>query len=76
MTMMNPSPKNLRPDLIQKIESMPEADLLWVHQVLLHLEKEQLWQELSTEMEADHQAGKFAHLPDIIREVRGEIKRA
>ena len=52
------------------------ALLLWVHQVLLPLEKEQLWQELAPEMEADHYADKFARLPEIIREVRGKTKRA
>jgi len=55
---------------------MPEDGLLWVHNVLLHIEKEQLWNELTSEMDADYLAGKFARLPDIIREVRGEIKRA
>ena len=76
MIATTPPPKDLRPDLIQRIESMPEDCLLWVHKVLLHIEKDQLWKELSTEMDADHQAGKFARLQDTIREVRGEIKRA
>jgi hypothetical protein len=76
MVAMNPPPKNLRPELIRRIECMPEDGLLWVHNVLLHIEKEQLWNELTSEMDADYLAGKFARLPDIIREVRGEIKRA
>ncbi|MEI8122061.1 MAG: hypothetical protein WCI20_08400 [bacterium] len=76
MITMKPSPNNLRPDLIRRIESLPEDGLLWVHKVLLHLEKDELWKELSAEMDADHHEGKFARLPDIIREVRGEIKRA
>ena len=76
MIAMNPPPKNLRPELIRRIESMPEDGLLWVHNVLLRIEKEQLWNELTSEMDADYLAGKFARLPDIIREVRGEIKRA
>ena len=55
---------------------MPEADLVWLHEVLLNVEKERLWEELSSDMEADRQAGKLQRLPEIIREVRAELKRA
>ncbi len=53
---------------------MPEDDLVWLHEVLLNVEKERLWEELSTEMEADRQAGRLLRLPEIIREVRAELK--
>jgi hypothetical protein len=55
---------------------MSEDDLIWLHEVLLNVEKERLWEELSSDMEADRQAGRMRHLPEIIREVRAELKRA
>jgi len=76
MAPMEPPPKNLRPELLRRISSMSEDDLVWLHEVLLNVEKERLWEELSSDMEADRQAGRMRHLPEIIREVRAELKRA
>ena len=76
MPPMSPAPKDLRPELIRKIESLSEEDLHLVHEVLLHTEKERLWRGLSSEMAIEHEAGKFERLPELIREVRAELKRA
>ena len=55
---------------------MTENDLIWLHEVLLHVEKERLWKELSSDLEEDRQAGKLLRLPEIIRQVRTDLKRA
>ena len=65
-----PIPKDLRPQLIQRLEDLDEAGLLLVHEVLLHIEKEQLWHQISDEFEQDRQSGVMERLPEIIREVR------
>ena len=74
MAPVEPPPKNLRPELLRRISSMPEDDLVWLHEVLLNVEKERLWEDLSAEMEAERQAGKLQRLPEIIREVRAELR--
>jgi len=60
--------KKLRPEIIHRIETMDDESLLLLHRILLHLEKERLWRELSAEAEADRLSGKLNRLPEIIRE--------
>jgi hypothetical protein len=69
-------PKNLRPDLIRQIENMPDDELRLVHSVLLHAEKERLWAEISAESEQERSAGTFERLPQIIEQVRKEMRGA
>ena len=68
-------PKKLRPEIIQRIESMDDESLLVLHRVLLIVEKERLWRELSAEAEQDRQSGKVDRLPQIIREARAELRK-
>lgn len=68
-------PQKLRPEIIQRIEAMDDASLLLLHRLLLHVEKEQLWHELSAEAEADRRSGKLDRLPDIIREARAGLRK-
>jgi hypothetical protein len=69
-------PRKLRPEIIQRIEAMDDESLLLLHRLLLHLEKERLWHELSAEAEADRHSGKLDRLPEIIREARAELRKA
>jgi len=66
-------PQKLRPEIIQRIEAMDDESLLLLHRLLLYVEKERLWHELSSEAEADRRSGKLDLLPDIIRQARGEV---
>jgi len=68
-------PRKLRPEIIQRIETMDDESLLLLHRVLLHVEKERLWRELSAEAEADRGSGKLDRLPEIIREARAELRK-
>jgi hypothetical protein len=62
-------------EIVQRIKAMDEESLLVLHRLLLRLEKEQLWRELSAEAESDRRAGKFDRLTDIIREARAELRK-
>jgi len=65
----------LRPEIIQRVEAMDEESLQLLHRLLLRIEKEQLWRELSAEAEADRRSGKLDRLTDIIREARAELRK-
>lgn len=67
--------KKLRPEIIQRIEAMDDESLLVLHRVLLVVEKERLWGELSAEAERDRRSGKFDRLPEIIREARLDLRK-
>ncbi|MFU8892156.1 MAG: hypothetical protein ACNA8L_00870 [Luteolibacter sp.] len=71
-----PAPKDLRPDLLRRIENMPDDQLRLVHSVLLHAEKERLWAEISEKAEEERQSGAFERLPQIISQVRKEMREA
>jgi len=68
-----PLPKNLRPELVRRIETMPDDELQFVHSVLLHAEKDRLWAEISAEAEGERNAGAFERLPQIIEQARREL---
>lgn len=76
MAITFPKATALKPDLIQRIDSMSDEDLRLVHEVLLHAEKDKLWREISTEAEAERESGKWDKLPEIISEVRSQLRRA
>ena len=70
-----PPPKDLRPDLIRRIESMADNELQFVHAVLLQAEKDRLWAEISAEAEENRLAGVFERLPEVIGQVRRELSQ-
>jgi hypothetical protein len=70
-----PAPSELRPDLIRRIETMSDDELQLVHSVLLHAEKDRLWAEISAGAEEDRVSGVFERLPQIIKEVRRELRK-
>jgi len=67
--------EKLRPEIIQRIKALDDEGLLLLHRLLLHVEKERLWHELSTEAEADRVSGKLNRLPEIIQQVRAELRK-
>ena len=67
--------KKLRPEIIRRIEALDDESLLVLHRVLLIVEKERLWRELSDEAEQDRVSGKFERLPEIIRQARAELRK-
>lgn len=71
-----PPPSALKPDLIRRIEAMSEVELRLVHEVLLHAEKDRLWREISAEADVEHKSGTWDRLPEIITEVRSQLRQA
>lgn len=65
-----PIPKDLKPELHRRIDALPEEDLLFVHEVLLHAERDRLWREISSESATEEAAGSWQRLPEIISTVR------
>jgi hypothetical protein len=59
-------PEKLRPEIVQRIEALDDENLLLVHRVLLMIEKERLWHELSAEAEQDRRAGRLDRLPELL----------
>jgi hypothetical protein len=68
-------PIKLRAEIIRRIEALQDQHLTVLHHVLLLLEKENLWKELSADTETDRQLGKFSQLPKIIEQARVELRR-
>ena len=68
-------PQKLRPEILQRIEAMDDESLLLLHRILLVVEKEGLWRELSAEAEEDRRSGKLDRLPQIIREARADLRK-
>jgi hypothetical protein len=65
----------LRPEIIQMIDKMDDQSLQLLHRILLLVEKDRLWRELSEEAERDRLSGKFERLPELIREARAELHK-
>lgn len=68
-------PQKLRPEIIHRVEAMDEESLLLLHHLLVRMEKERLWRELSAEAETDRASGKFDRLSDFIRDARAELRK-
>jgi len=67
--------QKLRPELMQRIHAMDDESLLLLHRLLLHVEKEHLWHELSAEAETERRSGKLDRLPEIIRKARAGLRK-
>jgi hypothetical protein len=65
----------LRPEIIQRIDALDDESLLVLHRLLLRIERDRLWRELSAEAEEDRRSGKMDRLSDIIREARAELRK-
>lgn len=75
-TLDQPVPKNLREQMLKRIETAPDEDVMIVHEALLHAEKLRLLDEISADAEREQAAGRWAHLPDLLKEVRAKLRRA
>ena len=52
---------------------MPPEDLSLLHRVVLQIEKERLWREISEEAEQDRQQGFFNDLPKLLADARRSL---
>jgi hypothetical protein len=71
-----PIPMNLREQMLKRIETAPDADVLIVHEALLHAEKLRLMDDISADAEGERSEGKWENLPALLMEVRARLRRA
>lgn len=69
-----PIPKNLRQQMVERISTASEQELMLLHDLMLIAEKEHLWKRIQRDAEAEEAAGKWENLPELVREVREAIK--
>jgi hypothetical protein len=58
--------EQLRPEIMRRIEAMDEGSLLLLHHILLEVEKERNWRELSPQPDLDPRSGRNNRLPEVI----------
>ena len=76
-TLLNqPVPKNIREQMIRRMETAPEDVVLLVHDVLLQIEKENLWQKIQGNASEDAKSGKLDHVGEIIQNFRDTRRSA
>jgi len=67
-------PEKLRPEIMQRIEAMDDGSLLLLHNVLLEVEKERNWRELSARTDPDRLLGKSNRLFELVREAEADLR--
>jgi hypothetical protein len=76
-TLLNqPVPKNIREQMIRRMETAPEDVVLLVHDVLLQIEKENLWQKIQGNASEDAKSGKLDRVGEIIQNYRDTRRSA
>jgi hypothetical protein len=75
-TPSQPIPMNLREQMLKRIETAPDADVLIVHEALLYAEKLRLLDEISDDAEVEQSESKWKNLPDLLTEVRSKLRLA
>lgn len=67
-------PEKLRPALIDKVRELNDDDLSVLHMVLVRLERDRLFLELTSEFAQDRREGKYERLEEIILEARAALR--
>lgn len=76
MTLSEPIPKDLREQMMKRVETASEEDLVLVNQLFLLAQKDRLWKEIQQDAAAEKDAGKLDNIPDLIRQYRANNKAA
>jgi len=69
-TLDQPTPRNLREQILQRISAMPENDIAQVYELLLLVEKLKLRREISQQAVAENAQGMWVNLPEFINAYR------
>ena len=76
-TLLNqPVPKNIREQMIRRMETAPEDVVVLVHNVLLQIDKENLWQKIQCDASEDAKSGKLDRVGEIIQNYRDTRRSA
>ena len=70
-----PVPKDIREQMIRRIQTAPEDVVVMVHDVLLQIEKDSLWQKIQRNAAEESRDGKLDRVGELIREYR-EARRS
>lgn len=71
-----PVPKNIREQMIRRMETAREDVVLLVRDVLLQIEKENLWQKIQGDASEDAKGGKLDRVAEIIPNYRDTSRSA
>lgn len=75
-TAMGPVPTNLRQQMLERVSSMAEEDVVRLHELILLNEKIRVREEVSRQAEQERADGKWDNLEELIRAYRARRKRA
>ena len=75
-TIDQPTPRNLREQILQKISAMPDDDITQVYELLLLAEKLKVRREISQQAAAENAQGLWLNLPEFINVYRSQRKSA
>ncbi|HEY5893486.1 MAG TPA: hypothetical protein VIT91_09665 [Chthoniobacterales bacterium] len=67
-------PEKLRPALIEKVQNLGDEDLSLLQAVLVRLERDRVFRELTGEFARDRLEGKYERLDKIILEARAALR--
>ncbi len=70
-----PKAEVLRSALVQKLDKLDAEEMAVVHRVMLELEKQKLWKEISEEADNDYQRGLFDKLPELLEAARASLRQ-
>jgi len=65
-----PVPKDLREQMVQRMQVAAEEDLLFAYEIMLMAEKNRVWKQIQSEADAEAAAGLHENLPELIRQYR------
>ncbi len=71
-----PIPKDLRTQMLKRLESMPDEDVTELYELTLLQEKLRLRREISADAEREQAAGLWSDLPEFIRAYRAAKRSA
>jgi predicted RNase H-like nuclease (RuvC/YqgF family) len=71
-----PGPKDIREQMIRRLETASEDVVLLVHDVLLQIEKEKLWQKVQNNASEDAKEGKLDRVSEIVQNYRATRRSA
>ena len=73
-TLPQPIPKNLREQMLKRISTMSDQDVVELHELVLLNEKLRVRREMSDQAERENVAGLWTNLPELLRAYRAGKK--
>jgi hypothetical protein len=71
-----PIPKNLREQMVERMQMASDEDILFAYEIMLMAEKARLWKQIQEEASQEADNGKHVNLQELIRQYRQRNKRS